>query len=346
MKRYLIFLVAFALVFSGVAFAKDKTVKPIMVGLAPTTSGSGFYLAKVRGYFKEQGLNVKIAEFGKSGAEIFPLLAADKLQVGGGSLSPGLFNAVHQGIGARVVADKALIDPKDSHDAILVRKDLVDSGKVKTGKDFKGLKVAMASPGLTNGMSMGLVRFLALHGLTEKDVKIVSIPYPQMVGALQYGQVDAACAIEPFIAKAVDMGAAVRFHGFEETIPNFQVAVVYYSEGFMKNRPDDARKFMVAYVKGLRDYINAFRHGVDTDRTIDDLSSVLKVKEKSLYRKMRAVGFNPDGYVNKKAMDEGQDFWFNHGYVKVKVPVENVVDDAWCDYAVKVLGKYQPPTKK
>ncbi len=327
----------------GVAFAKSEKIK---VGVSPVISSSGFFLAQERGYFKELGLDVEIMQFGKSGAAILPVLASGDLQVGGGSLSPGVFNAVKSGVGVKIVADKASIDPNDAHDAIILRKDLFDSGKVKSAKDFKGLKVGLASAGKTNILAIGLERFLKRGGLTLDDVTIVSVSFPEMVAAIDSKNIDAACPVEPFIAKAVDMGSAVRFHGFEETIPNYQVAVVYYGEGFIKDRPEDAKKFMLAYVKGLRDYINAFRYNVGRKEVVEDLTRVLKVKDAALYDKMRPTGFNPDGYVNAASIAEAQDWFAGHGMVKEKIDVnKQLIDNSFCDYAVEIIGPYKPPKK-
>ncbi len=347
-KALLCWCVALILGFAvfSIASADEPAPKVIKVGISPVISSAGFYLAQERGYFKEQGLNVEIIEFGSSGAEILPVLASDQLQVGGGSVSPALFNAIKGGVAVKVVADKALIDPLSAHDAILVRKDLIAGGKVKGPADFKGLKVAVGSPGKTNILTLGLERFLKEGGLTLADVELVAVEYPQMVTALASGHVDAACAIEPFIAKAVDIGAAVRFRGYETLMPNFQVAVVYYGEKFMKERPDDAKKFVLAYIKGLRDYINAFRYDEGKDAVIADLIRVLKVKERPLYDKMSITGFNPDGFADKKTIKEAQDWYVANGLVKEKVDMESVVDDSFCTWAVQKLGHYDTPKKK
>ena len=74
---------------------------------------------------------------------IAPLGVGD-LDVGGGGPSAGLYNAAERKVNVKVVADKGSMPPGYGYFSMLVRKDLVTSGKVKTIADFKGLKVGDA----------------------------------------------------------------------------------------------------------------------------------------------------------------------------------------------------------
>lgn len=345
MKHRLLAIIVVIAVFSaawlvGVNAAPDNVIK---VGVSPVISSSAFYLAELRGYFAEQNLKVELVPFGKSGPEIIPLVASDQFQVGGGSVCPGMFNALAQGIKLRIVADKAKIDPEGAHDAFLVRQDLIDSGRYKTGADLKGMTIALASPGRTNILAIGLERYLQKHGLTLNDVELVGVPFPGQLAGLAGKQLDAACSIEPFVAKAEAAKIAKRVWGYEDVTPGFQVATVFYSEKFSTERRDEAQRFMVAYVKGLRDYINAFRYNQGTEGVVDDLVKVLGVKDKDLYAKMRVTGFDPDGFVDKPSIGEAQDWFAAQGLVEKKVSINDIVDDSFCQYAVRQLGAFSAP---
>ena len=100
MKRLLavVLFAAVVLCFTGVfALGQAEPLQKVKVGISPVISSSAFYLAKMRGYFTEQGLDVELIPFGKSGPAIIPFVATDQFQVGGGSVSPGMFNAIAQG---------------------------------------------------------------------------------------------------------------------------------------------------------------------------------------------------------------------------------------------------------
>jgi len=223
-----------------------------------------------------------------------------------------------------------------------VRQDHVDSGRYKGPKDLRGMKVAMGSPGYTNCMIIGLDRLLVKHGMSIADVEVIGVKYPAMIGALRAKQVDAACALEPFVAKAEQMGLAKCVQGLGETMPNFQVAVIFYSPDFAEKHRADAEKFMIAYAKGLRDYKNAFEHGVGTEGVINDLVKVLKVKDRDLYKKMRVVGFHPDACLDMEDIAEAQEWYNAHDQVPNKVNLDELVDNSFCEHVRKTLGEFKP----
>jgi NitT/TauT family transport system substrate-binding protein len=80
---------------------------------------------------------VKMTDF-QSGAMMVAPLGTGELDAGGGSASAGLYNAVLRGIKIKIVADKASSPPGYGATKLLVRKDLIDSGRYKTLKDIKG----------------------------------------------------------------------------------------------------------------------------------------------------------------------------------------------------------------
>jgi len=94
---------------SGCDFKKSDNYL-IKVGASPVVSSSGIFIAQEKGYFKDLGLNVEITPFRSSGASMTILLAKGDLDVGGGNLSTGLWNAINQGLGIKLVADKGHIE--------------------------------------------------------------------------------------------------------------------------------------------------------------------------------------------------------------------------------------------
>jgi len=330
----------------------DREPLSIHVGVSPVISSAAFYLGKLRGYFAEYGLDVDLTGFGKSGAGEIPLLASGDLQVAGGSVAPGVFRAIAEGSKIKIVADKARINTQRSHGALILRKDLISSGRWNHSWDvqrkcqaLQGMKIGFTSPGYSAIYCIGVDRFLNRCGLSIKDIDIVGIEFPNQVAAMKEGSLDGAASIEPFMTNAQDANIADVAVDFKDVIPNFQVAVVYYGEQFIKDHPMAARNIMIGYIKGLRDYINAFEYGIGQEAVINDLASVLKVKDKSLYPRMAVTKFDPDGYADIASLKEAQD-WFAHAdpqNIPQKVNVDEIVDNSFCDYAVQKLGKFQPP---
>ena len=108
----------------------------------------------------------------------------------------------------------------------------------------------------------------------------------------------------------------------------------------MLDRPEVANRFMVAYIKALRDYNDAFFKNLNKEEMISILAEYSVVKEKELYEKMFPVGLNPDGFVRMKGVQMDLDWYIQRGLFKGELKAEDVVDNRFAEYAVKVLGEY------
>src|SRR6266540_5774417 len=234
-----------------------QAAETITVGVAATTSDAPIYIADKKGFFKEEGIDVKVTDF-RSAADMVAPLGAGQLDAGAGSASAGLYNAVARGIKIMIVADKASSPPGYGATKILVRKDHVDSGRYREVKDIKGMKFAMNAPGVSNTATLNAL--LKSVGLAYSDVETINMPFPDHVAALGNKGVDASASVEPGPTIAIKQGFAVLVKADDEIIPNHQIAVLLYSENFAKN-PDAGRRFMRAYLKGVRFYNGALKDG-------------------------------------------------------------------------------------
>ena len=112
----------------------------ITVGATSSTSDAPIFIADKKGYFREEGLDVKVVNF-RSAADMVAPLGAGQIEAGAGSASAGLYNAVARGIRIKIVADKASSPPGYGGTKILVRKDHVDSGRYKIAQRPQGHEV-------------------------------------------------------------------------------------------------------------------------------------------------------------------------------------------------------------
>ncbi len=330
----------------GLAGTQAQAATTVRVGITYSSSDIGFFIAEKKGYFLQEGISVTFTPFDSAGKMVAPL-GAGQLDVGGGSSSAGLFNAAARGIPIKIVADKGSSPPGHGYAPLLVRKDLVSSGRVKSFRDLKGLKVAGGSPGTSPAVMMN--EALKKGGLSFSDVTMISMGYPQHVMALQNKAVDASLTTEPSATVAVNSGAAVRFAGNDEFYPYHQVAVVLYGGGFIKDNPEVARKFMRAYVRAVRDYNDALKDGKLTGPKADEVIAILteftNIKDPNVYRTIVTPGINPDGKVNEPSLKKDFQFYKEQGLTEGNVSVEQVVDNSFVEAAVKELGAYTPRTK-
>jgi NitT/TauT family transport system substrate-binding protein len=320
-----------------------RAAEPIVVtvGAASTTSDAPIYIADKKGYFSDEGLAVKVTDF-RSAADMVPPLGTGQLDAGAGSASAGLYNAVLRGVRIKIVADKASSPPGYGATKILVRKDLVDSGRYKEPKDFKGMKFAMNAPGVSNTATLNAL--LKSAGLRYSDVETANLPFPAHVVALQNKAVDASASVEPGPTIAIKNGFAVLAKSDDEIIPNHQIAVLLYSEKFAK-KSDAAKRFMRAYLRAVRFYNGALMDGrmigPNADEVISILAASTPVKDPAIYKTITPTGMNPDGRVNAQSLADDLRFYQEQGLIEGDVKLDQLVDHSFVDAVVRELGPYR-----
>lgn len=319
--------------------ASDKTLLEVPVGISPVMSSAAMFIAQEKGYFAEQGIKVVINPFQASGAKMVPFLATGQLLVAGGNVNAGMYNAIANDIPIRIVSDKGTVTPGHGYLALLVRKDHVDSGRYKSFADLKGMKMAVTAKGVSQEIVTEM--YLQKAGLSLSDIKLVNLAYADINIALANKAIDASVQIEPHVAAAVANKIAVRVAGDDEIYPNQQSAVIYYSPVFMEKYPEQASGFMRAYVKGLRDYNDAFEKGLGKDEVIAILVKHTKMKDERIYREVVPVGLNPDGMVNMLSLKQDASWYHARGYVKQLPDIDTIVDLSYARQAVRELGPYR-----
>jgi len=231
-------------------------------------------------------------------------MGAGQLDVGGGSVSAGFYNAFARGIKLRVVADKGSIKPGYAFAALMVRKDLVDSGRYKSFKDLKGLKFGFASPGSTPASSLN--EALKKAGLTIKDVELTYLNFPSQVLGLQNKAIDGTIMIEPYLGQVVASGAASLVAPTEDYYPAAEVSLLLYGDRFIKQRPDVARRFMRAFLRGARDLKDVIENGrwkatPAANDVIRIFAQGVNMPEATI-RAMTPQYADPDGAVNMASL--------------------------------------------
>jgi len=339
MNRKIAIFVISLLLIGGCNFKGDD-VHVIKVGISPVISSSGIFIAQEKGYFKDLGLNVEIIIFRSSGASMTILLSKGDLDVGGGNLSTGLWNAMNQGLDIKLVADKGHIEKGHSYIALIVRRDYVESGRFKDLHDLKGFKMGLTSLG---GVSQQIVaeRFLIKGGLQLSDVEFIKMSYSEMNVALANKAIDATVQLEPYVTKAESDGIAVKIAEVYDVYPDQQSAAIFYSPQFIREYPRLAENFMVAYLKGIRDYDNAFMKGIEKNIIIELLKNYINIESDRIWNTMIPVGLNPNGFINKDTLGNDLLWYRRHGFIE-KVPnIDEVIDHSYIEKALNILGTFK-----
>ncbi|HKA61397.1 MAG TPA: ABC transporter substrate-binding protein [Methylomirabilota bacterium] len=310
---------AFAVVLtSSLPVGAADTVK---LGDLPAISNAGIYIAMEKGYFQQHGITVETERFASTGKMAAPL-ATGHIDVSMGTPSAGLFNSIAAGMDFKIVADKGQVRPGYDYTPLIVRKDLIDSGKVKTLKDLKGMKVANGAKGFS--LDFFLARMMEHAGLDYDALEVVYMSYPDAVKALAGKGVHAVFAPEPWGAQAEQRKIGIRYFRTEQvpSIATFQVAVVIYSGKFIKERPKVARAFLQAYLQGVKVYNDK---GLKDPEVASILSKHLKLPVETI-EATYPVYLEPSGKPRVQDLEALQVWFHRMGWVREKIGMSQVVD--------------------
>lgn len=314
----------------------------IRVGLANTSSDAAFFIADKKKYFREEGVSVTFIPF-DTGSKMIAPLSTGQLEVGAAAPSSALYNAVARGVDLRIVADKGQTPPGYGYQPLLVRKDLWDGGRIRTLSDLKGRKIAAGGVGISTSVTLN--EALVKGGLTMSDVSAVTMGYPQHMVALQNGAVDASLTVEPTATLAINNGVAVRMMGDDEIYPYHQLSVVFFSADFIKKRPKEAKGFIRAYIRAVRDYNDALRDGRLGGPNADEIVAILTeysvIKDGAILRAMISHGYDPDARLNVASLKKDLDYFKSQGLIQGDVSIENVVDSSLVEGALADLGPHK-----
>jgi len=312
----------------------------VRVGIAGLVSDAPLFIAQARGYYKEQNLDVEFTNL-ESGAKMIAPLGTGEIDAGAGAPSAALYNAVLRGISIRVVSDKGRLSPGYGYNPLMVRKELMTSGRVKTYADLKGLRFASSATGAAGDSTLN--EALKRGGIKYSDIKLPLIPFPSMIAAFANSAMDAAIVSEPFATQAIREGVAEMLASSDKFYPNQQIAVLLYGSKFIGDRPDVAKRFMIAYVKALRFYAGALKGGHFAGPNGPAVVAILQqfsvLKDPAVYAAMIPAGIDPNGYVNVASMNKDLDFWRGLNLIEGTISAEQVVDISFVRNANKVLGR-------
>jgi NitT/TauT family transport system substrate-binding protein len=307
----------------------------LKVGAIGAVSDAGIFVAQEKGYFKDEGLDVEIVSF-KAAPQILPAIATGEVQVSGSAVTPALFNAFARGIVMKLVADKGQVAKGFGFAAIVIRSDLADT--VRDFKDLKGRKFAVMGKGVSSTTQLG--KALELGGIEPNEVELIELGLPEMVVALSNKAIDGATLLEPFITFATASNVGIRWKGMEDFLPfTGQNGVIIYSQKFAQEQPEAAKRWMAAYLKGTRAYLDSVTNGTDRDGIDAILARYTAVKDLALLAKMAPTGFDPNGRMEIKSLEADQDWFLKLGLQQGRADLGKVIDYQYVDYAVARLGK-------
>jgi NitT/TauT family transport system substrate-binding protein len=316
----------------------------LKVGVLGSAVYGPHYIARERGYFQEVGISPEFTA-GANVNQLLPALGQGQLQVGSCSNSIACFNAMQRGVDLRIVADLSSgggPSPKSDSVAIVVRKDLWDAGTVREPEHLVGRQLYNIA-GEGSGAHAIAARWLRTRGVDPRAVEWPQMTYPDILAAMQNRAIEVAVQGEPLLTAGEKAGAYVRMAGVREMHPTAHISYLMYHTSIDRLGPQVGERFMVALVRGMRDYVNAFEYGVDQQAIIDILVRETFLKDPEVYRQTGYAWVNPNAMVSLESLQGDADMFYELGVAAAPIDLSGVLDDHYRQLALQYLGEYQPP---
>jgi NitT/TauT family transport system substrate-binding protein len=249
---------------SGVATSGPlPEVSSIVVDAVPTADEAGLYIAQDDGYFKQQGLTVKIVsipggEFGMGDLQTgkAQIIAGNYVsfilaQIAGRYAAPGTAKSLP--INMRIIADGSQMQP--GNQALYV----MPGSRFKTVADLAKYraKVSINSPSNVGQVLLGSL--FQENGLNLGKINQVVETFPNSISLLAKGKIDAAWLPEPFGTIAQETIGAVPLADFDQgSLQDFPIGTYVGTDQWVQDHPNTVGAFLRALQEG--------QQVADTDR--------------------------------------------------------------------------------
>ncbi len=283
------------------------------------------YIAVQKGYFAEEGLDVKITNGGgddlswaavTSGNAQFGI--ADPTMVAVQDEQGGVPGKVIGDIVGRVAFWAVTIDPKVK--------------EIKKPKDFKGTTIACFKfPNTANALALKMIQKAGLK--KGKDVKLVEVNYEAVLAQLKNKEANVAMVLEPAASLAVNEGARIVY-SYPQDWGNFSFTGLTTTQKYIDEHPEIVQKVVNALEKAMR-YAHSDLQGSvevgqkafpDLPKNVIEMAVKRMLDDKTL---PEHIAVDNDGW--QKALQVNVDV----GKLKKTYPTEKFVDNS---FAQKAMG--------
>ncbi|HXS90303.1 MAG TPA: ABC transporter substrate-binding protein [Steroidobacteraceae bacterium] len=211
---------------------------PLRIALIRWPPFEFLHLAQEKGYFAEEGVEVRLIEF-VAVNDTQRAFEHDKIDGGTFSLFQVLQNRDQL---TRKMQVPLVIDFSDGADLLLARPEIADV------RSLRGHRVGVTLSPLD---IFFLTRALELHGMSLQDVSLVYVRTADMAEALRDGKVDAITAYPPNSTEVENAGIARPIFSSSH-IPGEIVDVLALDEAVIRQRPDDVAGVIRAFYRAVR----------------------------------------------------------------------------------------------
>ena len=276
-------------------------------------------LAKGKGYFEANGLNVNFA-VGRGGVDVATQVGAGNAPLGG-IVADGPIVVRQNGVPVKVVA----VFGGKGFMQLVVRED----AGISKPADLKGKTITVMS--YQDTTYYALLGLLASVGLSKDDVDIQSAGPTGVWESVATGKSVGMAGVPDWIPPVQAAGVKVKVMPSDEFFPHMAQGIAT-SDKLIKENPELIRKFVTAALRGMKDIVD------NPEAAADDFVKFVpewKGKEGAVkaafkyYAELVYPGQKQLGEVSAERLNQLQDFYLAKGIIKRKTPVEELYSNAF-----------------
>jgi len=284
---------------------------PVRAAYIPVVSWLPAWVAKEKGFFEKNGLDVTLSV--TQNLSVLPGTLGRQFDFAP-STPPDLIKAVLAGIDVVAVAGQGIETKDNPSTHLIVRKD----SAITSMQELKGKVIA--TPALGAIIHVSVLHGLKKNGIDPNSIRAVEVPFPNMPDQLKAGNVDAVEALEPFAGQLLAAGnrslgdpllsvsdqvlytfwiSERKWAADNPAVIAAWIASLEQAKQFMDENPQEARAILAKYTKlpepvvqkipfvtyrfwlDPRDFavwVNVLKDLGQITRSIDENSLVMKVK--------------------------------------------------------------------
>jgi NitT/TauT family transport system substrate-binding protein len=239
---------------------------------------SQLVIGQVKGFFREQGLEVQIKYF-TAGSEIPPGMAAGSIVMASAG-APNAISLAATNFPMRVIAQIADISGAQG---VVVR----PQAGIRVPKDLEGKKMGIVKAGPALDL---FGKFSRTYGIDQNRITMANMLPPDLLTAFVKGDIDAYAVWEPYLTRGEQVGGKVLHTGTHSYIPGaegprriFSMACVLFTlESFLKQNPNTT----VALLRGLKQSQQFLESPANAEAVLDILTEPLNIPKADLRKIM------------------------------------------------------------
>ena len=323
---------ALALLFATAsAHALDKT----SVAALAFVSSAPIFIAKDKGYFEAEGLDVEI-KFFQAAQPVAVAVASGDADFGITGLTGGFFNLGAKGA-LKIIAAQSREEPGFDFVAYVVTPKAYEAG-FRSPKQYAGKTVGITQVGSTFHYNIGMLA--DKYGFKLSDVSLKPLQsVPNMVAALKGGQVDSVL-LPANQALGLEADGSGKIIGWVHEHTPWQLGALFTSTKNAAEKRPMVQRFVKAYVRAAGDYAEAFHErdaagkrvfGPKADALIPILQKYVKPEPSADQVKASVSFIDPKGRLLVKNLYDQVAWYQAQGMVDAGADARIMIDLGFVD---------------